>query len=136
MSTLMSAFAAPIDGNPGPVQLVASPPTLNSCDAPISTIGGLNVNSQGADFSLSNTSSTTSQDALIFDVWKQGVHHLYWAPVGLHPGRAVVIHATFLAPVDTPVVLLCKNHPWGINDDGAPVVAVVAAPPDGQPQTP
>jgi hypothetical protein len=91
-------------------------------------MSNLNVDSQGADFTLSNTSSTKSNDALIFEVWVQGQEHLYWVPVALRPGSAVAVHATFLAPVDTPVVLLCKNHPVGVIDDEAPVVAVVADP--------
>jgi hypothetical protein len=131
MLTLRSAFAEPIGGNPGPVQLVASPPTFSNCDSPISTMGGLNVNSQGADFSLSNTASTKSQDALIIDVWAQGVHHLYWVPVVLRPGQGVAVHATFLTPVETPIIILCGNHPVGIVEDPQPVVAVSAEPPAG-----
>jgi hypothetical protein len=94
-------------------------------------MGNLNVNSQGADFSLSNTSSTKSQDALIFDLYVQGEHRLYWVPVGLRPGMGVAVHATFLTPVETPIVILCGNHPVGIVDETGPVVAVVAEPPAG-----
>jgi hypothetical protein len=127
----MSAFAATIGGNPGPVQLVASPPTFNTCELPISTMSDLTVDSQGADFSLSNTSSTKSQDALVIDLYVQGEHRLYWVPVVLRPGQGVAVHATFLVPVETPIIILCKNHPVGIVEHPDPVVAVDAQAPAG-----
>jgi hypothetical protein len=134
--TLASARAAPLGNNPAPVQVIESPPTFGSCDAPISTVSTLSIDSQGADLLLSNTSSTKSQDALIFDLIVNGERQLYWVPVVLRPGSAVRLHAQFSTTVDSPIILLCKNNPVGIVDEPQPVVSVVMVPPDNPPAGP
>ena len=136
MLTLTSALAAPIGGNPGPVEIVESPPTFGNCNLPISVMSGLTVDSKGAVFTLSNPSTTKSQDFLIFDLIVSGKQRLYWVPVVLRPGVAIGVHASFLTTVDSPVILLCQTRPGGIVDDPQPVVGVVAVPPDSLPESP
>ena len=130
---LTSAGAAPLGNNPGPAQVIEAPPTFGSCDSPISTMTIVDSDSSGADLTLSNTSNTKSQDALIFDLIVNGQRRLFWTPVVLRPGTQAQLHARYLTPVEAPIIILCGDHPVGIVDSPDPVVAVSPGPPpDGQ----
>ena len=129
--TLTSAVAA-INGTPGPVPVIESPPTYGSCNTPISVMSGLSVDANGADMTLSNTSGIRSQDALVLQLLVNGQPRLFWVPVALRSGISVSVHVSFLTPVDSPVIQLCKNLPGGLVDDPAgPVVAVDEQAPAG-----
>jgi hypothetical protein len=99
-------------------------------------MSGLAIDSKGADFKLSNPSTTKAQDFLIFDLTVGGNKRLFWVPVVLRPGTAIGVHATFLTTVDLPIIGLCQNRPGGIVDTPQPVVGVVTAPPDMPPDSP
>jgi hypothetical protein len=107
--------------------LTEAPLPNASCHLPISTISGLTVDSDGASFTLSNTSSFRSQDALTLTLGVSGQQRLFWVPVDLRPGMSVSVAVSFLTPVTSPVIGLCGDHPVGIVECPTPVATVAIA---------
>ena len=113
-----------------------SPPTFGDCNAPISVMSTLSIDSKGAKLVLSNATSTKAQDSLIFDLIVNGERRLVWTPAVLRPGTAVTLSVQFLKTVESPIILLCQNRPIGIVDDPQPVVGVIVDPPDTSTELP
>jgi hypothetical protein len=124
---LTPARAGPLGNDPSPPPVIESPPTFGSCAPPISAMSSPHVGSQGADFTLTNASSTRAQDALTFNVIVNGQPRFFWVPVDLPPHVAVAVSVHFLTAVQAPVIGLCGDHPVGIVDMPDPVLTVTTA---------
>ncbi len=88
-------------------------------------MSNLEIDSQGANLTLSNLSSTRSQDALVFDLIVNGQRRLFWIPIVLRPGSAAALHVHFLTTVEAPIIILCGDHPGGVVDDPDPITGVI-----------
>jgi hypothetical protein len=87
-------------------------------------LSNLQVDADGASFTLSNTSSTKAQDTVTFDVVVDGQRRYFWFPFDLKPGASYSVSVGFERLVEAPVIGVCGNRPIGIVDDPEPVLTV------------
>jgi len=123
---LTSAGASTIgDGPLHDVVLIEAPPTFGSCRLPISTMSGSKIGLEGGSLTVSNKTSSGSQDALIFDLVVEGRKRMFWTPLELRPGSSASVRVEFLKEIDSSETRLCGNHPVGVVDSPQPVLEVV-----------
>jgi hypothetical protein len=132
VATVTLAFLPAAGGLPAdpthPQVLESSPPTGN-CTSPISSMTYLQLDADGASFTVSNTTATQAHDALMFSLIVNGQQRLLWVPVGLRPGRSISVSVHFLQPVTAPVIGLCGEIPGGTTECPTPVFDVVVTVP-------
>jgi hypothetical protein len=117
----------PVDDS---LPVTEAPPTSGSCEAPPTASADVEGFAyDGGQIHITNNSSTSSADALVFDVFVNGRERLLWVPVNLAGGTATTLAVQFLQSPDFPVIpTLCAKHPAGVVESPDPVLSVSPQP--------
>lgn len=87
-------------------------------------MSGLHVDSQGAELTVSNNSSTRAHDVLTFDLVVNGQRRFFWTSINLGARSSALVTVRFLKDVQAPVIGLCGNPPLGIVEGSEPILQV------------